>query len=60
MADQQQAKKEFLEIKTALIGPTKEWCLPNVDEKAKASNPMIDQKVLDKLIAVCDESIPRP
>jgi hypothetical protein len=40
------AKKEFDRIKEALIGPTPEWCLPRVNDKAKASDPKLDELII--------------
>jgi hypothetical protein len=50
------ARDEFLEIKKALVGPKKEWCLPRIDDKAKKSSPMIEDEVLNKLKKVCDSA----
>jgi hypothetical protein len=40
------AQTEFVKIKQVLIGPTPEWCLPRVNEKAKASSPTINDSAL--------------
>ena len=47
------AKQEFIRIKTALVGPEPEWCLPRVNEKAKANSsaPPLDDSVLRKSCA---------
>jgi hypothetical protein len=46
--DLEQAKQEFIRIKTALIGPKPEWCLPKVDLKAKKTVPIVDDCVLTR------------
>lgn len=43
-----EARQEFSAIKTALIGPQPEWCLPNVNDKAKASQQKIDDAALTR------------
>jgi hypothetical protein len=40
------AQTEFGKIKQVLIGPSPEWCLPSVNEKAKASSPTINDSAL--------------
>ena len=44
----EEAKQEFIRIKTALIGPEPEWCLPEVDPKATKTVPIIDNSVLTR------------
>jgi hypothetical protein len=40
------AKAQFIGIKLIQIGPFPEWCLPKVNDKAKASDPKIDDSAL--------------
>lgn len=40
------ARQEFINIKTALVGPEPEWCLPGVNNKAKASDKLDDSALI--------------
>ena len=43
-----EAKAQFIFIKLIQIGPVPEWCLPRVNDKAKASDPKIDDSALTR------------
>lgn len=52
---QAKAQEELTRIKTALIGPKPEWCLPTINPKAQASVPKINDSILCRLKQSCED-----